>query len=236
MPIALIQSKSGNAGNYSNNNSQSFTSNVSAGNTIILTVVAGSADTISSISGNGNTFILARSYSVADDRQAWLYYAQNSNAGATTVNVTFSSGQFPDSVLIMREYSGLQTSSVLDVTATSSNQSNFIQSHTTSTSPTTTQAEELIIVSGANSGDATPGYSAGSGYGNLISQKGFDLYTYGMMQDKIVTSIGSQVGNYQTSTFVRGIVILASFKAIMSSTPADVTATTQSVQYPRMFL
>lgn len=233
--MALIQTKSGNGGNYSNTNVQTLTSSVTAGNKLILSIVAGAADTIGSISGNSNTYTLITNFAITSDRQVWLYYVEAANAGSTTVTVTYGAGQFPDSVVIIREYSGLVSSGSLDKTALSSNTSSYTTTHTTAASAATTQADELVIVAGGNSGNAPSGYSAGSGYGNLVTQNGFDLYTYGMMEDATVSSVGAQTGTYSTTQNVIGIVILATFK-IASVGPSPIAATTQTLNTNTFFL
>lgn len=218
MPVTLVQTKSGNAGAYTNVNAQTFASNVSAGSLLVVGVIAGSADNVTSISDNrGNAYSLVDTV-VPNDRKLWLYYAYNAVSGPTTITVNFDA--FPDSVIIAREYSGATTSNPLDVSAKSTNASNYQQTHSTAASPATNQAAELVVVLGGNSGNTNPGYSAGATYGNLVTQNGFDIYTYGMMEDKRVTAAGSQTGTYSTTEFVIGGAILATFREVSTAVPA----------------
>jgi hypothetical protein len=212
MAIALVQTKSGNAGNYANTDAQTFTSNVTVGSLLVMCITSGAADTIASVADTrGNTWTLV-SAAASADRSTWLYYAANAVAGATTVTVTYTSGQNPDSAMIIREYSGVATTSPLDVSAVGNDGTAYNQAHSTAATSTTTGASDLVVVAGGVSA-ASPTYAAGSGYGNLVSQAGFDLYTSSVMEDQILTAAGAQTGAYSTTSYVRGEAIVAAFKA-----------------------
>lgn len=210
--IALVQTKSQHAGNYSNTNVAAMSSNVTAGNLLVLGLTAGSADTIDSITDSlGNTWTLAVD-NTGTDRRTWLYYAKNITGGACTVTVTFSAGMFPDSCLTIREYSGCDTASPLDVTASANDGVSFVQTHDCGTTATTAQNDEVAIAVVGTSGSSDPVFVAGSGYGNLQQQNGFDAFTYQGMTDKILTATGTQNTNMTTTGFVRGEGVLATFK------------------------
>jgi len=214
--IALVQTKKGNAGSYSNTNVQAFDSNVTAGNLIVLFIAAGAANTIASIADTlTNTYTLIDT-AVGTDRATWMYYAKNIAGGANTITVTYTSGRFPDSIVIAREYSGLDTVTPFDQTAKGNSGVSYVNSHTTAASSNTTQANELVVVGVGSGGSTSPLFTAGSGYGNNTTQDGFDLYTYAAMEDKTISATGAQTGAFDSTGYVRSATIVATFKAKLS--------------------
>jgi hypothetical protein len=219
MAITLVQTKSGNAGSYSNTNVQAFSSNVTAGNFIVLAITAGSADTIASVVDSlSNSYTLATSDASAD-RTTWVYYAQNITGGACTITVTYGAGQFPDSIVQAREYSGLATSSALDVSVSANTGTSFVNSHPSGTSVTTTQNDELVFTVVGSSGSADPVFTAPAGYGNLAAQSGFDAFTYSAIADKIISTTGTQSATFGSTGFVRSQTILVTFKEAPAAAP-----------------
>jgi len=224
--MALLQTKSGSGGGYVNSFSFSFTSDITSGSLLVLNLIAGNADTISSITDNrSNTWTLAVNSSnpTVGERQSWLYYVKNAASGATTVTVTYSGGMFPDSSYIAREYSGMDTAAPLDKTSSANDGSSFVQTHSAGTTAATTQADELVVLGGGSSGSASPTFAAGTGYGNGVEQKGFDSFTYGFLSDKTVVATGTQTGNFTSTSFVRGQGFIGTFKA------ATTTVTTKKL-------
>lgn len=213
--MALLQTKSQSSGGYVNSYTAAFTSNVTAASLLVLNLTAGVADTISSITDSrSNTWTsgATTANSEAGERKTWMYYVKNASAGSTTVTITFTAGQFPDSAIIMREYSLIDLTSPLDQTSTANDGASYVQTHSAGTTSATTQAYELVILGGGASAAADPVFAAGSGYGNVVQQKGFDLYTYSVMTDKVVTTTGTQTGNFTTTNYVRGQAYIATFR------------------------
>lgn len=220
---APVQTKVCNGGNYVNTYNCTFDAPVTAGNLITYTLTSGSANTIGSIAGNSNTYTLATSTTTSGDRTNWLYYAKNVNGGTTTVATTFGAAQFADSALIMREYSGLDRTSPLDQVVAGNDVSSFLQTHTTPASGVTSQANELIVVGGgASASSSAVSYAAGSGYGNLTTQNGYDIFTSSFLEDKTVSTTGTQTGTWTSTGFVKGLTTLATFKdAAVSATSTN---------------
>ena len=219
----LVQTKKQSGGGYSNTNNATFASSVTAGSLLVGTVTAGASDTIPTAPSG---WTLIRSVAITGVRKTWMFYQQNAAGGTMSMNVTFGSGQYPDSVVILREYSGIATSGALDKDADGYD-SGYVQTHSTSATAATTQANELVIVVGGADA-ASPTWAAGSGYGNITSQAGFDLYTSGAMADKSVSATGTQTGVLSTTSYVQGQVIVATFKeggTNASATPAVVAST-----------
>jgi hypothetical protein len=169
-----------------------------------LNVVAvGWGDTTSAVSSvtdsRGNTYTRAVGPTVNAGQQS-IYYAKNIAAGANTVTVTFNqAASYPDVRIL--EYSGLDTTNPLDVTA------GAVGTGTAASSgaATTTVANELIFGTGTAGGN---GFSAaGSGFTSRV------LNIYGSLaEDKIVTGTGSNstTGTVASSTW---IMQMATFKA-----------------------
>jgi RHS repeat-associated protein len=128
-----------------------------------------------------------------------IYYAKNIVAGSNTVTVTFNtSAAYPN--INVTEYSGLDTTSPLDVAAGATG----IGTTGNSGSATTTSANELIVGSGNPSTVFT---AAGSGFtSRIINSFG------GITEDKVVTSTGSFNA---TATLTSGnwVMQMATFRA-----------------------
>jgi len=209
--ISLVQTMAQSSGGYVTSFTLAYTSNITAGSLLVLGLTAGNTDTlVSVVDNNGNTWNLAVTQ-IGNVRQSWLYYAANANAGATTITVTYTSGTYPDSSAIAREYSGIKTVSPLDVTASASDGATAVTTHSTGTTATTSQASELVIAFCGSEGNPDPVFAQKSGYGNLVEQKGFDLYTFGAMADLIVSSTGTQNGDMTTTLAERGQGVIATF-------------------------
>jgi hypothetical protein len=131
--------------------------------------------------------------------QQAIYYAKNIAAGSNTVTVKFNqAAAYPD--VRIAEYSGLDPTSPLDVTAAGTGNGTSASSG----SATTTSANELIFGSGTTTG--TTFTAAGSGFTTRV------VNIYGnMAEDKTVSSTGS---NAATATNSGGYWVLqmATFK------------------------
>jgi hypothetical protein len=214
----LVQTAQGGYG-YVNSFSQVFGSNVTAGDTIVFALTAGAADTISSITDNeGDTYHLINSNSNPSNRYTWLYYAYGVTGGATTITVTYTGGQYPDSSIIAREYSGFSAGNPLDVSASATDGATASATHPTGSTAVTAQANELVIVASGVADTQEPGWSI-SGYGDLTHQKGSDVYTYEALADHAVSSTGSQSATFSTTDVVYGEGIVATFK-VTGGTPS----------------
>ena len=123
-------------------NSVAFASNNTAGNFLVCTICSG-GDITNVTDTAGNTWTKA-----VDQGQAALllftdiWYAENCAAGANTVTLSGGFANFEH--IAVAEYSGMATSTVLDQIA-SQNGNNTISEPDSSGTPTTTQADELLI-------------------------------------------------------------------------------------------
>jgi hypothetical protein len=218
--ISLIQTAKGNGGGYVNSVNVALGSNASAGNALLMGIVTHYPVSPTITDSRGNSWNLAVEIA-SSERKAALYYAKNILAGATTVNLAFSG--FYDTAVILREYSGLDLVSPLDVSASGQSGLNYVNSQTTSPTGTPTSNNQLVIaVAGVNHNN--PIFAAGSGYGNLTSQAGFDLYSSVAMEDKIIATAAAQTGVFSTTEYVVSATVVATFKEAVAAAAGQPTA------------
>ena len=181
--ISFVQAGSGPSTAQPSNSTLSvpYPSPQTAGNLNIVAV--GWGDTTSSISSvsdtTGNTYVLAVGPTTTTGLQQSIYYAKNITAGSNTVTVTFNqSAAFPDVRIL--EYSGLETSAALDVTAAAVGTG----TNANSGAATTTSANELLFGAGSTAGTSYIG--AGTGFTSRI------INAFGnIAEDETVNSAGS---------------------------------------------
>lgn len=218
--MALLQTVQGNGGGYVNSYTKTLTS-VTSGSQLHIWLTAGSADTIGSITDDkSNTWVLDET-STGTDRRTWHYRVTSAVVGTTVVTITFGAGQFPDSVIFLREYSAMDTTSPLDQDTSNSSTTNYVNSHDTGTTATTTNANDVIMAAVGSSGGTSPIFTVPSGFGNLATQSGFDLYTYGAIADKTVSATGTQTAVFGSTEYVRSQSMIGAYK--IASAPAGNT-------------
>ena len=166
-------------------------------------VVVGWNDTTSTVTSvsdsRGNTYAQAGSMITGSSARQSLYYAKNIAAGSNTVTVVFNQAARYVDVRIL-EYSGLDTSNPLDVTASAAGSSVSPNSG----AATTTSASELIFGAGTT---ATGFYAPGSGFTTRIITGDGDI-----AEDKVVSSTGSYSATGQTSN-APWVMQMATFRA-----------------------
>jgi Concanavalin A-like lectin/glucanases superfamily/Bacterial Ig domain len=152
-----------------------------AGNLNIVAV--GWNDTTSTVNSVkdslGNSYALAIGPTTGTGLRQSIYYARNIAGGSNTVTVTFNRAAAFVDVRVL-EYSGLDTSSPLDVTAEGTGRA----TSPSSKSATTTAANELIF--GAGMTDARFTGSGGGFTSRIITTPDADI-----AEDKIVSSVGN---------------------------------------------
>lgn len=208
----VVQKKSGNSGSYTNTCALTWNSNTTTGNTIIVSITYNddTAGTISSVTDSqSNTYnLIGTGGSSGGDTHTASYYAYNITGGTTpTVTVTMSTGDH-DFSMTMREVSGLTTTDPLDKVAEGTTASGT--SHTSATTATTTQANELVYATIGLATTAT--FTLGSGYSELSETTGSDIYQASASETKRVTSIGTQTATFTSSASAVSYFIIATFK------------------------
>ena len=189
-----------------------------AGNLNVVAVMWG--DTTSAVSSvtdiKGNTYARAVGPTTITGLTSAIYYAKSIAGGSNTVTVTFDQAASYPNVNVL-EYSGLSTTSPLDVTSSATSSGTTANSG----SATTTSANELIVGAGNPSSAFT---AAGSGFSNrIINSFG------GISEDKIVSSTGSYNA---TATLTPGtwVMQMATFRA--SSNPPPPPGRTYTTNFP----
>lgn len=157
-----------------------FSTNVTGNNAIILAVSLGNGAVVSSINDNhSDTFIQAVSITNGNqDLEIW--YALNVAGGATTITVNISGTDYP--VLEIYEFSGVTG---LDKTAT--NPGGTAATWSTGTTPTTSQASELLF----SAAGANPTITMTAGSSQLQFQQASSSLTSGGTGYNIVSSTGA---------------------------------------------
>ena len=223
--VAYVQSNSASPNNSSLSTlSVTFSAAQTAGDFNAVAVGWGSGSAISSITDSkGNSYTLAVGPTTISGGSAAIYYAKNiaaASAGANIVTVTFSTGvPFPD--VRVAEYSGINTTSPLDVTAVSTGTGTLSNSG----SATTTNANDLLIGSNWVLSGTT---GAGTGY----TQRQISGWDGDILEDEIVSAVGAYSATAPISPSAAWIMQMAAFKGAGTggdttppSAPSALTAT-----------
>src|SRR3984893_9679164 len=173
-------------------------------------VIVGWADSTATVGtvtdSRGNAYQLAVGPTVySGSRTLSTYYAANiAAASANTVTVTFTTAaRYPDVRIL--EYSGIATTSPLDVTAAAMGSSTSASSE-----PVTTTAMNDLIVGADDTATVTSG--PGSGYtSRVITSPDGDI-----AEDKITTTVGSYTATASISPSGAWIMQLVAFKGAPS--------------------
>jgi len=180
-----------------------------AGNMVFVQACWGTstANIVSGVTdGAGNTYTkIQEQNEVGTGISISTWYAYNVLA-TTTVNVAFNDLANNCSVII-REFSGTTTTDPLDKSAKTSGSSTSPSSGDT---VATTVATELVVGSMAKYVAGTN--TLGTGYGNLTATGGIGS-KYLIIEDKVVTSTGVQVGDFTIGTTSAWVAAVSTFKA-----------------------
>jgi hypothetical protein len=201
MAIALVQHTQKNAGVVTST-TLAFVSNNVAGNMGYATVQCAAAATTCTITdSNGNTWTEATHQDAAASSQ-WVFYSNNILKGYNLLTIT--QGSSVALRVSIAEYSGLDTTSPLDVTGSAT----ATTSSALSVGPIiTTQDGDLLTVAWNNSG--TNVATAGSGY--VIQEAVIDRTGF---EDKIAGVAGSETGTLSFASNTTWVGVMAAFKEL----------------------
>jgi RHS repeat-associated protein len=202
--ISLAQHTSKDAGTVSSS-TLAFTSSNTAGNWIGVAIRAGAlSETFTVSDSNGNTYHEAiQTNQTADADTVAIYYAENIHSGANTITVSVPSAVTLRFAIL--EYSGVATSSSLDVTAGAQGSSTAPNSG----SATTTANGDLLLGAILTSGPAT--YTAGSGY--TIEERVPAAPNAKMIaEDRILTTAGTASASASLAASDLWAAVMAAFK------------------------
>jgi len=207
MSIAHVQSTGNRSGASDTTIIKAFVSNVTAGNTIVVTAFCGAGQTISSVTDSlGNTYTERVS---GMSGRLKIYEAPNITGGACTVTVTFS-----DSVsyraMSIHEYSGMVNTGAFDVgaAATASRAGSAVTDGNYTDNITTTANGDLIIAAIVNIPAAWVAVDAGTG----LTER-YDDASWYESEDKVQESSGSTNATWTCDNTDTYYWIIASFKA-----------------------
>ena len=166
-------------------------------------VAVGWNDTTSTVSSvtdsQGNTYQLAIGPTRGTNLSQSIYYAPNIKGGSNTVTVNFNQAAAYVDVRVL-EYSGLSTTSPLDVKAGAAGSGTSASSG----SATTTSANELIFGAGMTVGSFG---AAGTGFtSRIITSPDADI-----AEDRVVSSTGSYTAT-ATNSSGAWVMQMATFK------------------------
>jgi len=177
------------------------------------------------VDSRGNAYQLAIGPTVISNRAQFIYYAKNivaAPAGGNIVTVTFSAGAQNADVRIL-EYSGIDTTSPLDVAVGGTGSSN------SSSTPvmTTTNPRDLLV---AGNDVASWTTAAGTGFTKrFITSPNGDI-----AEDRVVTATGAYTATAPLGSAGAWVMQMAAFKAAGGGPPPppDTTPPTVSIASP----
>jgi chitodextrinase len=201
----------------------SFASNVTAGDLILVAVQMYVADTFNTPTDTlGDSFIQAveSTSTPGGGVNTALYYAISNSGGADSVTVHFNNNSTRDN-FAQYEYSGIASSSPLDAVASSSGSSASTTWHVVPIS--TTNTNDLLFISGGSE-VASSTLTAGSGY-TMRENRSYSTgdKTAFAQEDQIVSGAGLRIGTMTSSPALAYSMLFAAFKAPSDTTPPSVT-------------
>jgi glucose/arabinose dehydrogenase/chitodextrinase len=203
-------------------NNLAFTSANTAHNLIVVYVSWSNPGTVTVSDSRGNVYASAGPAQAWGSLSAWrsqIFYAKDVAGGGTTVSATFGTALNGFGKLYIHEYSGMDRTAPLDVTASRTGTALAMNSGPA----TTTNAADLIFGAGSSSSNVN---GVGSGFTSRINSNG------SRTEDKVVAATGS----YSATASQNGtqwVMQMAAFKANTSdlappSVPTGLSATAPS--------
>lgn len=211
--MAYVQSTGADAGGSGTGTSIAFSSNNTAGNTLIFAARCGGDCTVTVSDSKGNTWTEdVHLVQTSDLGLLTVWSAPNCAAGANTVTFTFS--VVVTSRYLIAEYNGMQTSAILDKKATTDGAGVTSATPTSAATATTTNANDLIlgfVVTGGAQGTI----SAGSGF--TLREATLETSRVAL-EDKIVTSTGAYTSSFNFTGADTYAIAVVAYK-MLGSTP-----------------
>lgn len=211
MAIAVVTSAGGESGSSSVSSQATSAFSATTGNLVCVMIRYDESLSVSSVTDTaGNTYTQAGTTADSGAGKLDIWYAKNIAGNASNVVTANLSGSAAFCVVRAVQYSGLDTSSPLDVTA----KGTVASGTTVSTSPakSTSQADEVVVACGQAS-TLTGAWTALTPTG--YTDEGQDSNHIAIYADQIYSSIQSSVTWTYTNTdgTVAKAIVVASFKA-----------------------
>ncbi len=229
MAIALVQTVAGKPASDVASYTVAITTSAGTGRILVIGVVGVTntftAPAVSTITDNkSNTWTEVSGATIINggaSSAGAIWYAPISTSGATTITITHTGTAQRNSICWVREYSGLATSTVLDNATSAAGNSSTPSSGATAT---TVQADELIIGVGSSAAGSSA-WTAGTGFGNLVSDVATSFTCDGAMEDKIVAATGAQTATFTSPASGLWTGSVATFKDAGGSAAVTVSKT-----------
>jgi galactose oxidase-like protein/Big-like domain-containing protein len=197
---------------------QAFSAANTAGNLIVVGVSWGDnpAPSIRATDTLGNTYsVVTNDFDPGNRQGLAILYAPNIRAGANTVTVTLGvTGGYRR--IIVSEYSGIATTSPLDVSAHNRATGTTAANGVTSTAATTTANGDLIFGVVMDDSGSFGTITAGTGFTVRATLNGMDMAT----EDAIQGTAGPVAATFTFSRADIYLAQMAAFKAAPSGSPA----------------
>ena len=206
-----VQSSIGNTG------STTLSSAVTTGNIIVVGLTAWSASTLPSnavTDNKGNTYTKVTEAANGND-QAAIYYAKNVTGGSSFTVSSSIGGS-----ISAQEYSGVSTSSPLDVSAHQTGSGTTV----TSGNATSTLAHELYFGLGWSI-ITNDGWTAGTGYTLRQTVQDNDTYERHASEDRVITTATTTAATFTVGTSNQYAGALATFKPAATTQSGGATTT-----------
>jgi hypothetical protein len=193
--------------------SSAFPAANTAGNLIVVFVMWSNTGNVSISDTRGNAYTSAVGPTIRPtNKNQQIFYAKNITGGANTVTATFATSVAGGSgILYIHEYSGIDTTSPVDVTAAASGTGSAMNSG----SVNTTNATDLIFGGGGSDNNVT---QIGAGFTSRSTFVG------NITEDKNVTSTGSYSAT-ATHDGTSWAMLMVAFKADANGTTPPPTPT-----------
>jgi galactose oxidase-like protein/Kelch motif protein len=187
-----------------------FTTNNTAGNLLVVAVSWGdrTAPSIKATDTLGNTYVVATNDFDPGNRQGLaILYAPNIRAGANAVTVNLGAANGYRRIIVS-EYSGIATTSPLDVVAKNRAAGTAASNGVTSTAATTTVSGDLIFGVAVDDSGLFGTITAGTGFTRRAVVNNMDMAT----EDRIQATAGSVAATFTFSRADSYLAQMAAFK------------------------
>ena len=220
MSIVFLQAKTADSGSSYLNSFTITPAAVNPGDFLLLSI-ADSADhaAVTAITDSmGNPWLRwFSSPTRIGDHYLEVWYTSVNSGGTPTITVT--TDKYVAATLILRAYSGVDASNMLD-TFTVAKDTAYVQSHGVSTSSPIVTGD--AVISGYMSTAVGDNYTAGSGYANLVSDS-VPNYVTQATQDNINAAGGTASSSIATSQYAEGVAWIAAIKPAVFTAPSAPT-------------
>jgi RHS repeat-associated protein len=232
--VNFIQGNYGIAGTVPSSLGVPFPVEQTAGDlNVVVAGWMGSYHVTSVVDTAGNTYSLAVGPTSGTTRRQSIYYAKNiSDATTNTVTVSFASQccapvrPTPLAVDVrVGEYSGLNTTSPVDVVSAATNTSSTANSG----SATTTNANDLLIGAGVADGQM---YAAGANYTSRVQPVNNFRNNQDILEDRIVTATGSYNATALLTASSQWVMQMVAFKEATNQAPVVDAGPSQTITLP----